>query len=174
MGLYPTPLVVVGTMVEGRPNWVLVGHNGIMSFDEISINLNRIHYTNQGIHNSKALSVNMVDEKMLKKADYVGVFSGHDTDKSEIFEYSTGNTGAPIIDESPVSMDCRLKAVYENEKYENFICTVEDTYVEDSILDEHGHIDYRKFKPVLFESSTWEYMIAGDVIGKCRRIHDIE
>lgn len=30
LALYPTPLVVVGTMVNGKPNWVLVGHLGIM------------------------------------------------------------------------------------------------------------------------------------------------
>ena len=30
LGLYPTPLVVVGAMVEGRANWMLVGHVGII------------------------------------------------------------------------------------------------------------------------------------------------
>lgn len=33
LALYPTPLVVVGTMVEGKPNWVLVGHIGIIGHD---------------------------------------------------------------------------------------------------------------------------------------------
>lgn len=26
LALYPTPLVVVGAMVDGKPNWLLVGH----------------------------------------------------------------------------------------------------------------------------------------------------
>ena len=26
LALYPTPLVVVGTMVDGKPNYTLVGH----------------------------------------------------------------------------------------------------------------------------------------------------
>ena len=35
LALYPTPLVVVGTMVNGKPNWVLVGHLGIMGPGEL-------------------------------------------------------------------------------------------------------------------------------------------
>ena len=39
LGLYPTPLVVVGAMVEGKPNWLLVGHLGIMGHDRIMVSL---------------------------------------------------------------------------------------------------------------------------------------
>lgn len=35
LALYPTPLVVVGTMVDGKPNWVLVGHLGIIGHDRV-------------------------------------------------------------------------------------------------------------------------------------------
>ena len=69
LGLYPTPLVVVGTLVEGRVNWALVGHLGIMGHDRIMISLAKPHYTNQGIKENKILSVNIVNETMLKLAD---------------------------------------------------------------------------------------------------------
>ena len=49
LGLYPTPLVVAGAMVEGKPNWVLVGHVGIIGHDRILVSLAKNHYTNQGI-----------------------------------------------------------------------------------------------------------------------------
>ena len=62
LALYPTPLVVVGTMVNGKANWVLVGHVGIMGHDHIMVSLAKPHYTNQGIRETKALSVNIVDE----------------------------------------------------------------------------------------------------------------
>ena len=35
LALYPTPLVVVGTMVNGKPNWTLVGHLGIIGHDRV-------------------------------------------------------------------------------------------------------------------------------------------
>ena len=34
LALYPTPLVVVGAMVNGKPNWLLVGYLGIIGHDQ--------------------------------------------------------------------------------------------------------------------------------------------
>lgn len=48
LGLYPTPLVVVGAMVDGKANWVLVGHLGIIGHDHLMVSLAEPHYTNQG------------------------------------------------------------------------------------------------------------------------------
>ena len=39
LALYPTPFIVIGTMVNGKPNWVLVGHVGIMGHDHIMVSL---------------------------------------------------------------------------------------------------------------------------------------
>ena len=69
LALYPTPLTVVGAVVNGKPNWVLVGHVGIMGHDRIMVSLAKPHYTNQGIYESRKLSVNIVDEALLAKAD---------------------------------------------------------------------------------------------------------
>ena len=69
LALYPTPLVVVGTMVNGKENWVLAGHVGIMGHDHIMVSLAKPHYTNRGIRETKALSVSIVDEAMLEKEE---------------------------------------------------------------------------------------------------------
>ena len=83
LALYPTPLVVVGTMVNGKPNWVLVGHLGIIGHDRVMVSLAKPHYTNQGIKETKKLSINIVDEALLPKADRAGCVSGAKTDKSD-------------------------------------------------------------------------------------------
>lgn len=56
LALYPTPLVVVGTMVDGKPNYTLVGHLGIIGHDRIMISLANTHYSNQGIKETHSLS----------------------------------------------------------------------------------------------------------------------
>ena len=81
LALYPTPLVVVGTMVNGKPNWVLVGHVGIIGHDRVMVSLARTHYTNQGIKETNRLSINIVDETMLPRADHAGCVSGAKEDK---------------------------------------------------------------------------------------------
>lgn len=167
LALYPTPLVVVGTMVDGKPNYVLVGHLGIIGHDRIMVSLASAHYTNRGIRETGSLTVNIVDESMFKEADYVGCVSGNKTDKSEVFEYMIGETGAPIIWKAPVVMDCKVDDVYETEGFESFICKIEGVYAEESVLSEAGKIDYNVLKPVLFEMPTYEYLRTGEVIGKC-------
>lgn len=171
LALYPSPLVVVGTMIEeGYPNWLLVGHLGIMGHDHVMISLASTHYTNIGIKASHTLSINIVDEALLKKADYVGCVSGSKTSKSNFFAWYLDKSGAPILDEAPVSMACVVKDVYETPGFENFICTIAATYAEETVLNPEGKIDYRTLKPVLFEMPTYEYLKTGEVIGKCMAI----
>ena len=47
LALYPTPLVVVGAMVNEKPTWTLVGHLGIMGHDHVMVSLASAHYINQ-------------------------------------------------------------------------------------------------------------------------------
>ena len=99
LALYPTPLAVVGAMVDGKPNYVLVGHLGIIGPDRIMVSLAKPHYTNKGIKQTHHLTVNMVSVDMLPKADNVGCVSGNTESKENVFVYHTAKTGAPIIDE---------------------------------------------------------------------------
>ena len=134
------------------------------------ISLAKPHYTYQGIKETRALTVNIVDEAMLAKADRTGCVSGNNTDKSTMFAYHTEGTGAPVIDEAPVVMDCTVDDIYETEGFDNFICKIDGVYAEESVLNAAGKIDYHTLKPVLFEMPTYEYLRTGDVIGKCMNI----
>ncbi|MDO5516248.1 MAG: flavin reductase family protein [Clostridium sp.] len=170
LGLYPTPATVIGAVVDGKVNWVLAAHIGIMGHDRLMVSLAKSHYTNKGIKENKVLTVNMIDEAMLKKADYVGCVSGNNTDKSEVFKYHMGESGAPVIEESPLVMECKVVDIYETDGFENFILAIDHTYVEEEMLNEGGRIDYEKLKPVLFEMPTYSYLKTGDVIAKCRTL----
>lgn len=172
LALYPTPLVVVGVMANEKPNWVLVGHLGIMGHDRIMVSLAANHYTNRWIKENNILSVNIVSEDILKKADYVGSVSGKDTDKSQVFDYHTGDAGAPIINDSPVVIECTVDDIYKTPGFESFILKISNTYADEEVLNENGKIDYRKLKPVLFEFPTYEYLKTGDVIGKCLKLDE--
>lgn len=167
LALYPTPLVVVGTMVNGKPNWLLVGHLGILGHDHVMVSLAAAHYTNLGIRATKKLSINIVDESMLALADRSGCISGHKEDKSELFAYSLDDAGVPMIDQAPITMVCSVEDIYETKGFESFICTIDATYAQENVLNADGKIDYRLLKPVLFEMPTYEYLRTGDVIGKC-------
>ena len=171
LALYPTPLVVVGAMADGRPNWTLVGHLGIIGHDHVMVSMAAPHYSNKGIKEHKSLSINIVDEAMLARADHAGCVSGSKEDKSELFPWSVGENGAPILNEAPVSMACTVEDVYETLGFESFICKIAATYADDSALNEDGKLNYHALKPVLFEMPTYEYLKTGEVLGKCMHLN---
>ena len=170
LALYPKPMTVVGAEVEGKVNWLVVGHTGIIGHDRILLSMSKSHYTNQGIRKSKKLSVSLVSREMLPKADYVGSVSGASVDKSEVFEYHIGENGTPVIDISPLTMECNVVDIYETEGFDNFICSVVNTYVSPDVLGDNGKPDYTRMNPVLFDFPTYSYLATGEVIGKCLQL----
>lgn len=172
LALYPKPTTVVGTKVEGKVNWLLVAHTGIIGHDRVLVSMSKRHYSNQGIKKLKKLSINLVSREMLPKADYVGSVSGKTVDKSDVFAYHIGENGSPVIDVSPLTMECNVVDIYETEGFDNFICTVVNTYASPDVLDHNGKLDYAWLKPVLFEFPTYSYLATGEVIGKCLNLDE--
>lgn len=170
LALYPMPVTVVGAEVNGKVNWLLVAHVGIIGHDRILVSMSDKHYTNQGIIESKKLSVNLVDRKMLPKADYVGSVSGANTDKSHEFSFHWGENGTPVIDASPLTMECNVVDIYKSDGFDNFICSIANTYAIPEVLDDKEKLDYTRLKPVLFEFPTYSYIATGEVIGKCLKL----
>ena len=171
LALYPSPLIVVGAMVDGKPTWTLVAHAGTVAHSHLMVSLVQAHYINRGIRETGKLSVNVVDASWLKAADRMGTVSGNKVDKSEAFQWTMGENGAPLIDDAKVSIECEVDGNYELEHFDHFICKILATYADETALNEKGKIDYHTFKPVLFEFPTYEYFVTGDKVGDCGRMN---
>lgn len=172
LALYPKPMTVVGALVDGKVNWLVVGHTGIIGHDRVMVSMSKSHYTNKGIIKNHKLSINLVSRDMLPQADYVGSVSGETVDKSAVFAYHMGELGTPVIDQAPVTMECEVVDTYETEDFDSFICKISHTYADESVLDEEGKLDYTKLKPVLFEFPTYSYIATGEIIGKCLHLDE--
>ena len=167
LALYPTPVTVIGTMNGGKPTWTLVAHIGIIGHDRVLISLAEPHFINGLIKENGRLSVNLVTEEMLPAVDKAGSLSGSKADKSGLFGYDLGESGMPIIRQANLSLECRVDDIYRTPNFESFICTIDNTYVEEDCLNEKGRPDYTKVSPVLFEFPNYQYLRTGEVIGKC-------
>lgn len=167
LALYPTPAVVIGAEADGQLNWMLAAHVGIIGHDRIMLSLFKKHHTNAIIKRSGRISVSLVSEDMLERADYVGSVSGAKEDKAGVFGYHLGDFGTPVIDDSRLVMECEVTDNYETETFDNFICKISATYVDESCLNEKGKPDYAKIKPVLFEMPNYCYLSTGSYLGKC-------
>ncbi|WP_455537746.1 flavin reductase family protein [Terrisporobacter sp.] len=169
MGLYPTPLTVVGTVVDGRVNWLPIAHVGVVEHHTFLISVDKNHeLSNKGIQENKTVSVSLVNQNILRAADYCGIVKGAKVDKSDVFAHHFGELkGAPIIDEAPLSMECEVLDMFEIENFNNYIVKPVNTYVQEEFLNERGRVDYEKMSPVLFEFQNANYLSTGSVVGKC-------
>lgn len=168
--LYPTPLVVVGAMSGDEPTWTLVAHIGIPTHSNIMVSLAKAHFINQFVKKNEVFSINIVDESWLNEADYCGSVSGAKTSKADVFAWTAGDAGTPIIDSAKVSMELKVEDIYEMDVFENFMCSVLNTYAEESVLNEKGAVDYTVFKPVLFEMPGYAHLATGDKIADCLKL----
>jgi flavin reductase (DIM6/NTAB) family NADH-FMN oxidoreductase RutF len=169
--LYPSLTTIVGAVVDGRPNFLAVAHVGIMNHGTpqyISIGLNKKHYTPQGIRQHGQFSVNIPSRYLMVETDYVGLVSGRNTDKSEVFEVFYGDLPqAPMIAQCPVTMECRLHSTIDFASHDIFIGEIVATHAEPEVLGEGGCIDVVKVAPLLFDMGSRSYYDLGSPLGGC-------
>jgi len=171
IGLYPMPDTVVGTMQNGKVNWMNVAHVGIWGMECMMLSIGKPHYTARALHVGGNLSINLVDESMLVKADYVGIVSGETVDKSNVFPIFYGQLpDAPLIENAPVAMECVIEEIHETKTQLNCIVRPVNTYVREDALAENGKIDFEKIHPILFEMQQTRYLRTGDTVGRCWNI----
>jgi len=168
--LYPMPVVIVGALVKGKPNFITIAHLGILNANAphlISVSMSKSHYTNAGIRQNKTFSINIPSENLIELTDYVGIVSGKKTDKSGLFYITYGELEtAPMINECPVSMECRLKNIIDLPTHDVFIGEVISTYADESV-SQGAKIDIIKLKPLLFDMASRKYFSLGQPLGTC-------
>ena len=170
MGLYPTPVTVVGTVFEtGKVNFLVIAHVGVVEHGHLLISVDKAHeLSDASILKNGTVSVSLVNEAMLKAADYCGIAKGRADDKSTVFRHHFDDVEkAPIIDEAPLSMTCRVIDRVEVGNFHNYILRPIHTYVQEEYLNERNKVQYDKMKPVLFEFQNAQYLSTGEVVGKC-------
>ena len=166
--LYPSLTTVLGCKVNGKENYITIAHVGIMNHGTpqyLSFGISKTHFSNQGIIENKAFSVNIPDRKLMVETDYVGIVTGKNTDKSIVFESFYGESeNAPLIKNCPVSMECRLYKTLDFETHDIFIGEIVETYADESVLTD-GKIDISKVDPLLFDMSSIKYWSLGEQAG---------
>jgi flavin reductase (DIM6/NTAB) family NADH-FMN oxidoreductase RutF len=171
--LYPTPTVLVGAVVNDRPNFITIAHVGIVNHARpflISLSMGKSHYTNAGIKEHQAFSVNIPSENLVAETDYVGLVTGKKVDKSSLFELFYGELeSAPLIKDCPVNMACRLHDTYDTPTHDLFIGEIVETYADEAVLDQTV-VDISRVKPLLFDMSSKKYWSLGSPLADCWRV----
>ncbi len=167
--LYPMPTTLVGTMVNGKPNFLAVAHVGILTHHHLSVGLGKIHYSNQGIIENETFSICLPTQNQMVETDYCGIMTGKKTDKAALFDVFYGDLKtAPMIREFLINMELRLHEVLDYQTHDIFIGEIVQTYTDDKVMRD-GLVDIAKLKPLLFDMASKKYWSLGPAIGECWR-----
>ena len=166
--LYPMPVLIVGTYDEnGTPNAMNAAWGGIYDTGLLMVCLADDHKTTENIKNTGAFTVSFATGKTVVPCDYVGIVSANDLpDKFARAGFHATRSefvNAPVIDELPMTVECRLLKFNEDG-----ICIGEIVNVsaEESILDGQGRVDAKKLDPIIYDSATHAYWSFGEKVGQ--------
>ncbi|MHB9131026.1 MAG: flavin reductase family protein [Armatimonadota bacterium] len=166
--LCPMPVVLVGAMVEGAPNYCTVAYCGIVNHQPpmISIALATNHHTTAGIQATGVFSINIPSQDMVAVTDYCGIVSGNITDKSNLFDTFSGSLDdCPLITACPINLECQVIRTLEPSDTETvFIGEILEVHVSEECVTD-SQVDIEKVRPFVF---TWDsrYWALGPAIGK--------
>ncbi|MBR6789991.1 MAG: flavin reductase family protein [Oscillospiraceae bacterium] len=162
----PPALVTCGT-VEA-PNVLTVGWTGILAthpaMTYVSIRPERYSYPL--IREGGCFVINLPTEKLARAADFCGVRSGRDTDKFALCGLTAGEAStvsAPVLNESPVNIECRVKEIIELGSHHMFLAEITAIQVDDGLVDENGKLCLDRAGLIAYAHG--EYYSLGEKLG---------
>jgi flavin reductase (DIM6/NTAB) family NADH-FMN oxidoreductase RutF len=163
----PMPVVLVGTQVNGKDNFMTVGWCARANANPpmILCGIGNHHFTSLGIAETKTFSVNIPSSDLLEKTDYCGLVSGEKSDKSHIFNTFYGSLKtAPMIKECPVSLECRLVQTVPLPTNTLFIGEITGAYADGRVMKD-GKPDFPEIDPLFLTMPDNRYWTLGKYAG---------
>ena len=165
--IYPMPVLIVGTYDEkGVPNAMNAAWGAITDMNEITISMSP-HKTTENFAHTGAFTVSFATEDTVVACDYVGVETASKVAdkfaKAGFHATKSEYVNAPVIDELPMCLECKLIKVNEDGIVIGEIVNVS---ADERILEENGKIDLNKFSPITYDPVHHTYRKIGDVVGK--------
>lgn len=140
--LYPLPVVMVSSGSDKiKPNIITIAWAGTICSNPpmVSISITKERFSHDIIKDTGEFVINLVTEDLIKACDYCGVRSGRDVDKFKEMNLTAApskEVKAPQIQESPVSIECKVKEIKELGSHDMFIAEVVNVRVDDRYMDE--------------------------------------
>ena len=161
----PQPCVMIATWdKDHNPDVMMAAWAGQYDYKQIVVSMSK-HKTTENLEQSGAFTVSFADMRTVAESDYFGLVSGHKVpDKVAKVGFSISpspNVDAPIINEYPLTLECRVISWKDG----ILVGEVVNQSADESILTD-GKVDLDKLQPIVFDASSMTYRAIGDTVGK--------
>jgi len=167
--LYPIPVVMVSCGSFEKANIITIAWAGTVCTNPpmVSISIRKERYSYDIIKEKKQFAINLVTRDIIRQADYCGVKSGRDVDKfkeTKLTPVKGKVISAPLIGESPVSLECIVKDILPLGSHDLFLAEVVSVAVDKRYMDDKGKFNLNKSGLAVY--SHGEYFLLGELLGK--------
>ncbi|MBQ5998019.1 MAG: flavin reductase [Treponema sp.] len=165
--MYPMPVLIIASYgSDGTPDAMNAAWGGIHDTNQIGICLSPEHKTVKNILDRKAFTVSMANADHVVACDYVGIVSANkEPEKLKKAGFSvskSANVDAPVINELPMTLECKLVSYDEDSGY--MVADIVNVLAEEDVLTD-GKIDPQKLKPITYDPVNHKYIQLGQIVG---------
>ncbi|MBO7472941.1 MAG: flavin reductase family protein [Ruminococcus sp.] len=168
----PLPVLIIGSYnANGIPNAMNVAWGGQVGMGQISISLSASHKTTANIRLNKEFTVAYATEEQITACDFVGIVSGNDEEnkleKCGFTVTKSDKINAPVIDQLPVTIECRVIDIQEEFGETRVIAEIVGLKADENVLTD-GKVDYSKVGLVIYDTVAKCYRKVGESVAAAR------
>jgi flavin reductase (DIM6/NTAB) family NADH-FMN oxidoreductase RutF len=165
---YPKPVTLVGATVAGKPNFLAVAWVSRVHYSPpyLLVAVGKRHHTTRGIEEHGTFSVNLPGRDLVVPTDYVGIYSGAEVDKAEIFDVFYGELEtAPMVEGCPLCAEYRVAHKLELPGDYLYVGEEVAAYADEAVLvDDKPHLP--ACEPFLLAIPPGDYVALGETLAK--------
>lgn len=165
----PVPAVLVSCGTMDKSNILTVAWTGTINSDPAMcyISVRPTRYSYNIIKESGEFVINLTTEELAKATDWCGCRTGSKFDKFKEMNLTKEKANfvkCPLIKESPVSIECKVKVIKELGSHHMFIAEVLSIDADEIFIDSKGAFDISKCNLISYANGG--YYTQGKKIGK--------
>lgn len=167
--LYPLPVVMVSMADKnGKSNIITIAWAGTVCTNPpmVTISVRPERYSYPILQETGEFVVNLTTRELVYATDYCGVKSGRDVDKFKemgLTPIAASIVKAPMIEESPVNLECQVKEVRELGSHAMFLAEVVAVHADERYMDEEHKFHLEKAEPIVYSHGA--YLLCGEQLG---------
>ena len=167
--VYPIPAALITSGDMENSNILTVAWTGIMNTNPaiVYISVRPERYSYKLIQENKEFAINLTNKDLAFATDWCGVRSGAKYDKFKEMKLTKEKAEfikAPLIKESPVSIECKVIEEKTYGSHTTFIAEVLSIDADEKYIDENGSFDISKCELIAYANGG--YYVLGKKIGK--------
>lgn len=167
--LYPLPVVMVSLAdKDGHPNIITLAWVGTVCTNPpmVSISVRPERYSYPILKETGEFVINLTTKELAFATDYCGVKSGRDVDKFKEMNLTpipASEVKAPMIAESPVNIECKVRQVLSLGSHDMFLADVAAVHADEKYMDENHKFHLEKADPIIYSHGS--YFGCGELLG---------